>query len=206
MGSPAATEEPKRAGACKAASAAAVISFAILSVRFIQGFIFWGGGSRRFIYAPSKLDPNAASWMANKFQTAMPGALLGFDHLVALMLHHFWIIYPAVIIFSAFELIFGLFLIVGLFSRLSAAVTVGFAFVLMMLFGWQGATCVDEWTMAAANFGMGITLFLAGAGPYAVDNVLLRRNPGLAERGWFRWVSGSLPPPISMRAFKRLAC
>jgi hypothetical protein len=29
---------------------------ALLSVRFIQGFIYWGGGSRRFIYAPSKLD------------------------------------------------------------------------------------------------------------------------------------------------------
>lgn len=46
---------------------------ALLSVRFIQGFIYWGGGSRRFIYAPGKLDPHAASWMANKFQSAMPG-------------------------------------------------------------------------------------------------------------------------------------
>jgi hypothetical protein len=45
--------------------------------------IYWGGGSRRFIYAPSKLDPNVASWMANKFQLAMPGALLGTDHIVA---------------------------------------------------------------------------------------------------------------------------
>ena len=39
---------------------------ALLSMRFIQGFIYWGGGSRRFIYAPSKLDPNAPTWMANK--------------------------------------------------------------------------------------------------------------------------------------------
>jgi hypothetical protein len=29
-----------------------------------------GGGSRRCIYAPAKLDPNAASWMANKLQSA----------------------------------------------------------------------------------------------------------------------------------------
>ena len=27
-------------------------AYALLSVRVIQGFIYWGGGSRRFIYAP----------------------------------------------------------------------------------------------------------------------------------------------------------
>lgn len=34
-------------------------ALALLPVRFIQGFIYWGGGSRRFIYAPAKLDPSA---------------------------------------------------------------------------------------------------------------------------------------------------
>ena len=43
-------------------------AIALLSVRITQGFIYWGGGSRRFIYAPAKLDPHAASWMANKFR------------------------------------------------------------------------------------------------------------------------------------------
>lgn len=31
----------------------------LLAVRIIQGFIYWGGGSRRFIYAPDKLNPDA---------------------------------------------------------------------------------------------------------------------------------------------------
>ncbi len=180
-------------------------SLAILSVRFVQGFIYWGGGSRRFIYGRSKLDPHATHWMAHKFQTAMPGALLGTDKLVAYMLHHFWLLYPGVIIFSAAELFAGLFLIFGLFSRASAVVTIGLSFVLMLLFGWQGATCIDEWTMAAANFGMGITLFLAGGGAYALDNVLLRRNPALGNKTWFRWVCGSAPLPLGDKAFKRLA-
>jgi thiosulfate dehydrogenase (quinone) len=52
-------------------------AIAMLSVRIIQGFIYWGGGSRRFIYAPWKLDPDQSNWMANKFQTAMTGALFG---------------------------------------------------------------------------------------------------------------------------------
>src|SRR6201995_3390977 len=80
-----------------------IAAIALLSTRFIQGFIYWGGGSRRFIYAPSKLDPNALSWMANKFQTAMPGALFGTDHLISFMLHHFWLLYAGVILFSAAE-------------------------------------------------------------------------------------------------------
>jgi len=70
-----------------------------------SGFIYWGGGSRRFIYAPAKLDPNAASWMANKFQSAMPGALLGTDHIHRLPVHHFYLLYVALILFSAAELI-----------------------------------------------------------------------------------------------------
>src|SRR3979411_3456419 len=96
------------------ADALRIAALALLSIRFIQGFIYWGGGSRRFIYAPAQLDPNAASWMANKFQSAMPGALLGTDHIIAFLLHHFYLLYASLILFSAAELITGLFLIKGL--------------------------------------------------------------------------------------------
>lgn len=57
-------------------------ALALLAVRFAQGWIFCGGGSRRFIYAPNKLDPNSTVWMANKLQSAMPGAILGADRAV----------------------------------------------------------------------------------------------------------------------------
>ena len=36
----------------------------LLSVRLIQGFIYWGGGSRRFIYGSEKLNPDAPTWQA----------------------------------------------------------------------------------------------------------------------------------------------
>ena len=56
----------------------------------MQGFIYWGGGSRRFIYAPQKLDPDAHTWLADKLQGAMPGALFGTDQAIAFLLqHHF---------------------------------------------------------------------------------------------------------------------
>ena len=180
-------------------------AMAMLSTRFIQGFIYWGGGSRRFIYAPSKLDPSAHSWMANKFQTAMPGALLGTDHLISFLLTHFYLLYAGVILFSAAELIAGAMLMAGLLTRVAALVSMGFSVLLMLMFGWQGATCIDEWTMAACNLAMGATLLLAGSGAYSLDNVLLRRNPALAGRQWFRWMSGSLPLPATDAGFRNLA-
>ncbi len=178
-------------------------ALAMLSVRIIQGFIYWGGGSRRFIYAPWKLDPDQSSWMANKFQTAMPGALFGLDRVIAYLLHHFWLLYVGIILFSAIELIAGLALMAGLMTRLAAFVSVGLSIVLMLLFGWQGGTCVDEWTMAACNLAMGATLMLAGSAAYSLDNALLRRNPALAERPWFRWAGGALNLPLSDDAFRK---
>ncbi len=182
-----------------------IAALALLSVRFIQGFIYWGGGSRRFIYAPSKLDPHAASWMANKFQSAMPGALLGTDHIIAFLLHHFDLLYASLIIFSAGELIAGVFLMAGFLTRAAALVSIGLSIVLMLMFGWQGATCIDEWTMAASNLAMGATLMLAGSGAFSIDNVLLRRRPALAGRGWFRWMGGAMPLPLPDRGFRTLA-
>jgi thiosulfate dehydrogenase (quinone) len=180
-------------------------ALAMLPVRVIQGFIYWGGGSRRFIYAPSKLNPDAPTWMANKFQTAMPGALFGTDHLISFMLHHFWLLYAAVILFSAAELIVGALLMAGLLTRAAALVSMGFSVLLMAMFGWQGATCIDEWTMAACNLAMGATLLLGGSGAYAIDNVLIRRNPALEDKIWFRWMAGSPPLPLKDIAFRNLA-
>ncbi len=179
-------------------------AIALLSVRITQGFVYWGGGSRRFIYDPQKLDPDAHSWMAEKFQSAMPGALLGTDQLIAYLLQHFWLLYPALILFSAAELIAGMALVAGLLTRVAALASMGFSVLLMLMFGWQGGTCIDEWTMASCNLAMGATLVLAGSGAYSIDNVLLRRHPALAERGWFRWLGGSLPLPLADRAFRNL--
>jgi uncharacterized membrane protein YphA (DoxX/SURF4 family) len=171
-------------------------ALALLSVRVIQGFIYWGGGSRRFIYAPSKLNPDAHTWMANEFQTAMPGALFGTDHIISFMLHHFRLLYAGVILFSAAELIVGAMLMAGALIRVAALVSMGFSVLLMASFGWQGAICIDEWTMAACNLAMGATLLLGGSGGYSIDNVLIRRNPALAGKPWFRWMAGSLPLPL----------
>src|SRR5260370_31213179 len=141
--------------------------------------------------------------MANNFQSRTPGALLGTDPLTAFLLYPFWLLSPAVILFSGAELIAGAGLMAGLLTRLAAAVSVGFSIVLMLMFGWQGATCIDEWTMAACNLAMGATLALVGGGAYSLDNVLLQRDPRLVDRAWFRWFAGSLPLPLSGTAVRK---
>jgi thiosulfate dehydrogenase (quinone) len=73
------------------------------------------------------------------------------------------------------------------------------------MFGWQGATCIDEWTMAACNLAIGATLLLGGSGAGSIDYALIRRNPALAEKPWFRWMAGSLPLPLNDIAFRNLA-
>ena len=45
----------------------------------------------------------------------------------------------------------------GLLTRVAALFSMGFSVLLMAMFGWQGATCIDEWTMAACNLAMGAT-------------------------------------------------
>ncbi len=75
----------------------------------------------------------------------------------------------------------------------------------MLLFGWQGGTCIDEWTMAACNVAMGASLMLAGSAAYSLDSVWLRRNPGLAKRMWFRWGGGALKLPLNDAGFRKLA-
>jgi uncharacterized membrane protein YphA (DoxX/SURF4 family) len=71
------------------------------------------------------------------------GALLGTDHIIAFLLHHFHLLYASLILFSAAELITGLFLMAGFLTRAAALTSIGLSVVLMLMFGWQDATCID---------------------------------------------------------------
>ncbi|MCL9684883.1 TQO small subunit DoxD [Legionella maioricensis] len=179
-----------------------ILGWGILCIRFVQGWIFWGGGSRRFIYDPQKLDPYAPQWMANKLQSTMPGMLFDVGHLVSFLLQHFILLYIAIIVFSAVELLSGLGLIFGFFTRAAAMVTVLISVVLMILFGWQGATCLDEWTMAVSNLSMGLTLFLTGGSVYSLDSWMTQRYPGLLHKRWFLLLGSG---PWTLRTIQRAA-
>jgi len=170
---------------------------AVLAVRLVIGWIYWGGGSRRFLYAPQKLNPHAHSWMANKLQGGMPGAVFGLSHVIGIILQHPALVYWLLVLVSAAELISGAGLILGFMTRMSALMSMALSISLMLVFGWQGATCIDEWTMAAATFAMGCTVFVTGAGLWSIDSFLMKRNTGLARATWFRWLASG---PLGARA------
>jgi uncharacterized membrane protein YphA (DoxX/SURF4 family) len=179
-----------------------IAGLAILPIRFVQGWIFWGGGSRRFIYDPSKLDPYAHEWMANKLQSAMPGAILGLGNVISFILQHFYLLYASVLLFSLAELLSGLSLILGCFTRISGIITMLVSTILMLAFGWQGATCMDEWTMAVATFSMGFALTLSGASIYSIDHFLIKKYPRLITQNWFCLVASG---PLNFERFKKVA-
>ena len=172
-----------------------------LGVRLVQGWVFWGGASRRMIYAfkevhghmtAVKLNPDVGGYVANKLVHAMPGSM--FPDVIDWIVMHGGFLHFMVWFWTLVELVVGVGLIVGFATRLLAFASVGLNVSVMMIFGWMGSTCVDEWTMAAAGFAMGTLLMITGGGAWSVDQWLARRNPVMAESAWFRLLfSGQLP-------------
>ena len=96
-------------------------------------------------------------------------------------------------IWTVAELAVGLGLIFGLITRFWALVSIGLNVMLMLIFGWMGSTCLDEWTMAVSGVAMSSAIFLAGGGAWSVDRFIGRSQ--WAERNtWSTWLfSGPLP-------------
>jgi thiosulfate dehydrogenase (quinone) len=179
-----------------------LLALVLLGTRFVQGFIFWGGASRRLFYDfrdvagvdfAVKLDFDSAGFVANKLTHALPGSLWVQGPLEWMLQH------PDLIIFSVWvwtltELAVGLGLILGLATRLAALVSIGLNISLMLIFGWMGSTCLDEWTMAVSGVAMSSAVLLAGGGAWSLDS-LIERTAWAKRNVWTAWVlSGPLPP------------
>jgi len=184
------------------ASCFTLLALVLLGTRFVQGFIFWGGASRRLIYDVHevdavkfavKLDFDSAGFVANKLTHALPGSLW-VQAPLEWMLQHPSLIIVSVWVWTFTELAVGLGLIFGLATRLAALVSIGLNIALMLIFGWMGSTCLDEWTMAVSGVAMSSAVFLAGGGAWSLDS-LIGRTEWAERNGWAAWAfSGSLPP------------
>ena len=201
----------RASGAADALTAGSVdwrsAAIAMLSVQVIQGFIYWGGGSRRFIYAPAKLDPSQPSWMANKLQAAMPGALVRLRSNCRLPAPPFLASVRGdrrlqrcridcrhcadggahdAACSAALRRHLDLADAAVLAGRAARASTNG------RYHGWlerRHGRVVDAGRERRRS----------------LDSAWLRRNPGLAKRMWFRWGGGSLKLPLSDAGFRKLA-
>jgi thiosulfate dehydrogenase [quinone] large subunit len=181
-------------------------ALALLGTRFVQGFIFWGGASRRLLYdfhdvagvdLAAKLDFNAPGFVAAKLTHALPGALW-VQGPIEWTLRHPELILASVWFWTIAELAVGLALMLGLMTRAAAFASIWLNAVLMLIFGWMGSTCLDEWTMAVSGVAMSSAVFVAGGGAYALDALLART--GFAQRNaWLGWVASGPLPQASLR-------
>ncbi len=103
-------------------------------------------------------------------------------------------------IWTLAELVVGLGLILGLMTRLLALTSVGLNVALMIIFGWMGSTCLDEWTMAVSGVAMSAALVIAGGGKLSLDHALIGRSIWATGRSWVTWLtSGPLTPAATRR-------
>lgn len=70
----------------------------------------------------------------------------------------------------------GLGLILGCFTRLCASITFLLSIALMLSFGWEGGSCMDEWTMAVSAIAMSAVLILSGSPAFSIDELLRLEN------------------------------
>jgi hypothetical protein len=164
-----------------------LLALVLLGTRFVQGFIFWGGASRRLFYnfaevngveVAAKLGFESTRFMANKLTHALPGTLwiqspLEMDSAISRLAH-----------------CLGLDLDAG---RARGGPMLDLNIALMLIFGWMGSTCLDKWTMAVSGVAMRSAVFLAGGGAWSLDS-LIGRSGWVKRSGWAVWVfSGPLP-------------
>jgi thiosulfate dehydrogenase [quinone] large subunit len=186
-------------------SVAAGLSLAaliLLGTRFVQGFIFWAGASRRLIYDfhdvagvdhAVKLDFDLPGFVAAKLTHALPGALW-VQGPIEWTLRHPDLIVASVWIWTFAELAVGLGLMLGLATRLAAFASILLNVTLMLIFGWMGSTCLDEWTMAVSGVAMSSAVFLAGGGAWSLDQRYVTATSLAKSNAWTSWIfSGPLP-------------
>jgi thiosulfate dehydrogenase [quinone] large subunit len=192
----------ERSGTAAGLSLAALI---LLGTRFTQGFIFWGGATRRLIYdfhsvdgadKALKLDFDAPGFVAAKLTHALPGALW-VQAPIEWTLRHPDLIVASVWLWTVAELAVGLGLMLGLATRAAAVASFGLNVTLMLIFGWMGSTCLDEWTMAVSGVAMSSAVFLAGGGAWSLDERYVAPTAWAQRAPWLNWIcSGPLPEGV----------
>jgi len=131
------------------------------------GFVFFSAAWRRFVNVPAKLAIESPKDVANKLVEAAPGSPIA--PIIHWLLDKPCLTEIATYVLSVGEAAVGLGLMAGLFTRVAAAGSMGLNICLMLIFGWEGYECLDEWTMAALGFALSVAIMLHGPSSYSLD-------------------------------------
>lgn len=163
-----------------------------LALRLVVGWTYFSAFWRRLILE-NKLDPEAAGYIGEKFNHFLPNAL-GIGPLIEYLVTHPEALWWAMTVFTIVEAIVGLFIMLGLFTRLMSIGVFGLAMGILLGSGWLGTTCLDEWQIGVLGIATGFTIFLSGSGKHSLDYWLSSRSSKITKQKWFTWLgSGALP-------------
>ena len=163
-----------------------------LSLRFVIGWTYFSAFWRRLILE-NKLIPDEAGYIGEKFNHFLPNAL-GIKPIIEYLVTHPEELQIAMIVFTIVEAIVGLFIILGLFTRLMSFGVFNLAMGILLGSGWIGTTCLDEWQIGVLGIAGGFTLFLTGSATYSLDQFFINKNYAFTHSKWFLWLgSGNLP-------------
>lgn len=162
-----------------------------LALRLVVGWTYFSAFWRRLILE-NKLDPDQAGYIGEKFNHFLPNAL-GIKPMIEFLVSNPDYLWWAMLIFTIVEAIVGLFIMLGLFSRLMSVGVLALASGILLGSGWLGTTCLDEWQIGVLGMATGFTLFFTGGGKYSLDNAWLSKS-ALGQHKLYSWfASGVLP-------------
>ncbi len=162
-----------------------------LSLRWVIGWTYFSAFWRRLILE-NKLIPGEAGYIGEKFNHFLPNAL-GIQPVIEYLVSNPEALQIAMVIFTMVEAIVGLFILLGLFTRLMSIGVFLLAMGILLGSGWIGTTCLDEWQIGVLGIAGGFTVFLTGSGAYSLDAYLMKTRH-FTNKKWFAFLgSGMLP-------------
>lgn len=169
------------------------ITFAL---RMVIGWTYFSAFWRRLVLE-DKLDPEAAGYIGEKFNHFLPNAL-GIKPIIEYLVLNPDALWWAMAVFTIVEAVVGLFLILGLFTRLMSIGVFALAMGILLGSGWLGTTCLDEWQIGVLGLAGGFTLMLSGSGKYSLDNWMMVKAYSFTKKKVFAFLgSGNLPVQMS---------
>jgi len=170
-----------------------------LSIRMVIGWTYFSAFWRRLVLE-NKLDPDEAGYIGEKFNHFLPNAL-GIKPIIEYLVTHPEALHTSMVTFTIVEAIVGLFIILGLFTRLMSIGIFGLALGILLGSGWIGTTCLDEWQIGVLGIASGFTLFLTGSGSYSLDQYFLKKDFNFTQRKWFKWLGSGTFPILNPKLF-----
>ncbi|WP_392447262.1 TQO small subunit DoxD [Capnocytophaga canis] len=170
-----------------------------LSLRLVIGWTYFSAFWRRVVLE-DKLSPEVAGYVGEKFNHFLPNAL-GIKPLIEYLVSNPDKLEFAMIAFTIVEAIVGLFIMLGLFTRLMSVGVFSLAMGILLGSGWLGTTCLDEWQIGVLGLAGGFTIFLTGGGFYSLDDFFIRKKYDFTSKKWFNYLGSGVLPTEKLKPF-----